>query len=208
MPALVGGIEPSRGFLNVARRNLTGQVLLAQASAAAISIDHAAVDVVVSGLVLNFIPDPQAALREMARVTRREGTVAAYVWDYAEKMEILRLFWDAAVDLDPNLARLDEGARFPLCRPEALEDLFSRAGLAEIEVTAIDFAAHFESFDDYWQPFLGGQGPAPTYVAGLDVMERANLRGRLEESLPRQNDGSIWLNARAWAVKGVKSEIK
>ena len=97
----------------------------------------------------------------MARVTREEGTIAAYVWDYAGKMELMRFFWDAAVELDPSAAKLDEGVRFPLCRPEALEKLFASAGLGEVEVKAIDIPTLFANFDDYWQPFLGGQGPPP-----------------------------------------------
>ena len=97
---------------------------LYQGSATAIPLPDAAVDVVVSGLVLNFVPDQPAALLEMGRVTCRGGTIAAYVWDYAGKMELIRFFWDAAIEADPEAAKLDEGVRFPLCRPPALERLF------------------------------------------------------------------------------------
>jgi hypothetical protein len=141
-------------------------------------------------------------MAEMARVTGRGGTIAAYVWDYAEGMQLIRFFWDAAVALDPAAARMDEGPRFPLCRPDALVQLFAAAGLQRVEVTAIDIPTPFASFDDYWRPFLGGQGPAPAYAMALDEAARARLRDRLRERLPAQADGSIRLTARAWAARG------
>lgn len=200
-PSLVTGVEPSEGFLKTARENLAGRAVLSQGSATAIPLGDAAVDVVVSGLVLNFIPDPRAALAEMARVTVEGGTIAAYVWDYAGKMDLMRLFWDTAVGLDPGAAKLDEGARFPLCRPEALEKLFAGAGLKNTEVRPIDIATQFTSFDDYWRPFLGGQGPAPAYAMSLDETARARLRDGIRERLPIEANGSISLNARAWATR-------
>jgi SAM-dependent methyltransferase len=161
----------------------------------------ASADVVVSGLVLNFVADPAAALAEMARVGGRGATLGAYVWDYAGKMELMRHFWDAAVALDAGAAPLDEGVRFPLCRPEALTGLFDAAGLPQTDVAAIDIATRFASFDDYWQPFLGGQGPAPAYAMSLDEPARTRLRERIRERLPIGPDGSIALTARAWAVR-------
>ena len=116
-PASVAGVEPSEGFRRTATENLAGRVLLCQGSATAIPLDDGSVDAVVSGLVLNFVPAQPAALAEMARVTRRDGTIAAYVWDYAGKMELMRFFWNAAVELDPDASSLDEGVRFPLCQP-------------------------------------------------------------------------------------------
>ena len=200
-PSSVVGVEPSEGFLKTAKENLEGRAVLHQGSAAAIPLDDAAVDVVVSGLVLNFVPDQRAALAEMARVTGKGGTIAAYVWDYAGKMEFMRFFWDAAVDLDPNAAKMDEGIRFPLCRPEALEKLFAGAGLKGVEVKPIDIPTQFTNFDDYWQPFLGGQGPAPAYAMSLDEIARAHLRDRIRARIHVQADGSILLTARAWAVR-------
>jgi hypothetical protein len=134
-------------------------------------------------------------------VTRDGGSIAAYVWDYAGKMELMRHFWDEAVKLDASAAKLDEGKRFPLCRPDALLQAFASAGLGQAEVTPIDIQTRFESFDEYWQPFLGGQGPAPAYAMSLDESRRARLRDRLRDRLPRNADGSIPLLARAWAVK-------
>lgn len=201
-PSSVTGLEPSEGFLKTARDNLAGRAVLQQGSATAIPLGDAAVDVVVSGLVLNFIPDLRTALAEMARVTAKRGTIAAYVWDYAGKMELMRFFWDAAVELDPKAAKLDEGARFPMCRPDALEKLLSGAGLKGVEIRPIDIATPFSSFDDYWQPFLGGQGPAPAYAMSLDESARARLRDRIRARIPVAANGSIALTARAWAARG------
>ncbi len=200
-PSSVTGIEPSEGFLGKARERLAGRVALYRGSATAIPLDDASVDVVVSGLVLNFVPDQRAALAEMARVAGSGGTIGAYVWDYAGKMDLMRFFWDVAVELDADARRMDEGIRFPLCRPEALMELFEGAELNGVEVTAIDIPTPFASFEDYWQPFLGGQGPAPSYAMSLDATARARLRDRLRERLPVQADGSLSLTARAWATR-------
>lgn len=200
-PASVAGVEPSEGFRKAATDNLAARVTLHQGSATAIPLPDASVDAVVSGLVLNFVPDQRAALVEMARVTIRGGTIAAYVWDYAGKMELMRYFWDAAVALDPGAVALDEGIRFPVCRPEALAALFGGAGLDGVEVVPIDIPTRFADFDDYWQPFLGGQGPAPAYAMSLDENARVRLRDRLRERLPISADGSISLSARAWAAR-------
>jgi SAM-dependent methyltransferase len=201
-PSALFGVEPSEGFRETAKANLGSRATLHPGSATAIPLADASVDVVVCGLVLNFVADQGAALREMARVGANGGTVAAYVWDYAGRMELMRHFWDAAVALDPGAASLDEGIRFPVCRPGALQALFTSAALNAVEVTAIDIPTTFTDFDDYWQPFLGGQGPAPAYAMSLDENARARLRDRLRERIPVQSDGSIELSARAWAVRG------
>jgi SAM-dependent methyltransferase len=200
-PSAVAGVEPSEGFLRTAKQNLADRVALHHGSATAIPIGDASVDVVVSGLVLNFVPDQRDAVLEMARVTGKGGTIAAYVWDYAGKMALMRFFWDAAVDLDPEATKLDEGVRFPLCRPEALEKLFASAGLEEVEVKPIDIPTPFANFDDYWQPFLGGQGPAPAYAMSLTETARVRLRDHIRRRLPTAADGSISLTARAWAAR-------
>ena len=200
-PSSVAGVEPSEGFLKTARENLAGRAVLQQGSATAIPLNGASVDVVVSGLVLNFVPDQRAALAEMARVTSSGGTIAAYVWDYSGKMELLRFFWDAAVVLDPGAAEMDEGIRFPLCRPEALVALFASAGLNKPEVTAIDIPTSFASFEDYWRPFLGGQGPAPAYAMSLEEGARARLRDHVRARISVQPDGTISMIARAWAIR-------
>ena len=200
-PSNVTGIEPSQGFLDTARRRLGDRADLLEGNAAAIPLPDASVDVVVSGLVLNFVPDPRAALIEMSRIARDAGTLAGYVWDYAGRMELMRHFWDAAIEEDRTAAKLDEGERFPLCRPDALTDLFEAAGLDDVAWTPIDVPTTFASFDDYWEPFLGGQGPAPSYVTSLQDEARARLRDNLRNRLPTRPDGSITLIARAWAVR-------
>jgi SAM-dependent methyltransferase len=200
---LAAGIDPSVGFLEFARRQLGSHAAeLQPADAGRLPFAEAEFDRVVSGLVLNFVPDQGRAAAEMVRVTRPGGEVAVYVWDYAGKMEMMRYFWDAAAELDPRGGELDEGKRFPICQPEALQQLFRAADLLEVETRPIDIAMKFRNFDDYWTPFLGGQGPAPAYCMSLSEDARVTLRGRLRERLPAQADGSIELTARAWAVRG------
>ncbi len=199
-PASVIGIEPSEGFLRVAQERLGERALLCPGTAARIPLEGSTADAAVAGLVLNFVPDQRAALVEMARVVGDGGTVAAYVWDYAGKKEFMRIFWDAARELAPEAE--DEGVRFPGCQPSALAELFLGAGLRGIAVTEIDIPTRFANFDDFWQPFLGGQGPAPAYVVSLGEIARARLRNRLHERLPVAADGSISLTARAWAIRG------
>ena len=138
----------------------------------------------------------------MGRVTSAGGTIAAYVWDYAGKMELLSFFWETAVELFDEAAKLDERVRFPLCERAPLAELFAHAGLARVETTALDVPTSFASFDDYWQPFLGGQGPAPAFVQSLDARARERLSASVRERLPMEGDGSIALAARAWAVRG------
>jgi SAM-dependent methyltransferase len=201
-PSSVAGVEPSEGYLQTAKEALAGRAALHQGSATEIPLGDASVDAVVSALVLNFVADQRAALVEMARVTAKGGTIGAYVWDYAGKMELMRFFWDAAVELDPQAAKLDEGVRFPLCRPDALANIFAGAGLNDVDVAPIDIPTHFTNFDDYWQPFLGGQGPAPGYAMSLDAPARVRLRDRIRERMRAEADGSISLIARAWAARG------
>jgi SAM-dependent methyltransferase len=201
-PGHVVGVEPSEGFLATARASLPAEVSLRRGTATDTGLEDASVDIAVSALVLNFVADPAAALAELRRVVRPGGTIGAYVWDYAAKMELIRYFWDAAALLDPAAAALDEGVRFPLCRPEPLTDLFTRAGLRGVEVAPIDVLTRFESFEDYWSPFLGAQGPAPAYAASLGPEAQGRLRDRLRSLLPSGRDGSVELIARAWAVRG------
>jgi hypothetical protein len=141
---------------------------------------------------------------EIVRAVRKKGTVALYVWDYAKKMQFMRHFWNAAAALDPAAYDLDEGRRFPLNNPEALAGLFQDAGIRHVETRPIDIHTDFKSFDDFWNPILGGQGSAPGYAMALSEENRERLRERLYNSLPFAVDGSIPLVARAWAVKGVK----
>jgi SAM-dependent methyltransferase len=202
-PAAVLGVDPSAGFVADARARLAdARARLVVADARRLPVGDDRFDAVVSGLVLNFVPDPALAVQEMARATRPGGRVAAYVWDYAGRMELIRRFWDAAAAVDPAAARLDEGRRFDLCRPDPLARLFQDAGLARVDVRPIEVPTRFRDFDDYWRPFLGGQGPAPAYAMALDEDQRSVLRDELRRRLPVEPDGSIPLAARAWAVRG------
>jgi SAM-dependent methyltransferase len=203
-PQAVIGVEPSDGFRATAARNTGDRARFLAGDAASIPLADASCDVVVSGLVLNFVPELGAALAELGRVTAPGGTVAAYVWDYAGRMAITKSFWDAAVALDPAAQALDEALRFPLCHPAALEAALTQAGFADVESGALEVTAEFSDFDDYWQPFLGGQGPAPSYAMSLDESRRAALRARLEAGLAPDGDGAIRMPARAWAVRGIR----
>lgn len=204
-PRAVTGVDRSEGFMSAARAQVhDARADFKVGDAQHLPVDTAAFDVAVSGLVLNFLPQPEQAVSEMARAVPPGGIVAAYLWDYAGKMQLLRHFWNAAVALDPAAFELDEGRRFPLCQPKPLSDLFKSVALAEVEVRAIDIATDFRDFDDYWSPFLGGQGPAPTYAMSLSEERRTALRARLRAALPVAVDGSIPLVARAWAVRGIR----
>lgn len=202
-PSRVAGIDPSGGFVAFARQHVRDErVKFDEGDAMSLPYSEEEFDATVSGLVLNFVPEPDRGLSEMTRVTRVRGIVAAYVWDYAGKMEMMRHLFDAAIALDPAAAKVDEGPRFPICRPERLAETFQRASLRGVETRAMDVPTHFRDFDDYWTPFLGGTGVAPAYVMSLPEGKRLALRERLREALPIAQDGSIPLVARAWAVKG------
>jgi SAM-dependent methyltransferase len=199
-PRAVGGVDRSPQFAAAARAALPGGAVVV-GDARALPFAAGCVDAVVSGLAINFVPRSSAAVVELARVAAPGGVVAAYVWDYADGMGMLRAFWDAATELDAAAAELDEGDRFPVCRPAPLERLWRLAGLTDIAVRPIDVPTVFAGFDDYWLPFLGGQGPAPGYVAALPDERRADLRDLLESRLAA-TAGPITMTARAWAVQG------
>ncbi|TDD70959.1 methyltransferase domain-containing protein [Jiangella aurantiaca] len=201
-PASVLGIDPSDGFLETARAQVPGATFEV-GSAAALPVAAGAADAVVSGLAINFVPDATAAVAEFVRVAAPGAVVAAYVWDYADGMQLMRYFWAAVADVDPAGAGLDEGARFPLCRPEPLTRLWLAAGLSDVAVRSIDIPTLFATFDDYWRPFLGGQGAAPGYLATLPPSQQEAIRDAVRARLPVAADGSIALTARAWAVRGV-----
>ncbi len=202
-PRSVTGIDPSAGFIDYAKAHVSDpRVTFEVADAQSLPVQSARFDVAVSGLVLNFVPKPLLAAQEMARAVRPEGVVAAYVWDYGGKMELMRYFWDSAVALDPSASKFAEGLRFPICQPPALTALFDEAGLREVQTHTIDAPTTLRDFDDYWNPFLGGQGPAPGYAMSLSEEHRGALRDRIRATLPIAGDGSISLIARAWAVRG------
>jgi trans-aconitate methyltransferase len=203
-PAAVHGVDSAPAFVSRAQLRLRDpRARFEIGDAARLSWASAVRDMTVSGLVLNFVRDHDAMTREMARVTRRGGRVAAYVWDYAGGMQMMRHFWDAAVAVSPHDARLDQAERFPLCQPEPLRALFERAGLTSVTVRALDIATVFRDFDDYWHPFLGRTGAAPTYLAAVNDDVRERIRLLLQSRLTPASGTSIALTARAWAVQGI-----
>ena len=203
-PQSITAIDRAEGFIAEARRRIAdSRARFEVGDATALPWPSGSCDVTVSGLVLNFVSDAGSLAREMSRVTRPGGRVAAYVWDYGRGMQMMRYFWDVAVELNPRDSTLDQGQRFPLCQPEPLEALFRASGLTSISVRSIEIPTVFRDFDDYWMPFLGKQGAAPTYLASLDHENQIRIRDALKARLIPAADGSIALSARAWAVQGV-----
>ncbi len=204
-PTSVIGVDRAEGFVTDARRRITDSCARFEVGdATALPVASATCDAAVSGLVLNFIADPATMAREMIRVTKPGGRVAAYVWDYAAGMQMIRHFWDAAVAVSPRDAKLDQAERFPICHPDRLAALWHDLGLSGVATRAIDISTVFQDFDDYWTPFLGKQGTAPAYLASLDGETRERIRARLRTRLSPAPDGTIALTARAWAVQGVR----
>jgi SAM-dependent methyltransferase len=202
-PSRVKGIDRSAGFVAYAREQMHDpRAQFDSGDAQELPVETGTYDAVVSGLMLNFVSQPATALAEMTRVAKPNGIVAVYVWDYASKMQFMRHFWNAAAALDPGAYDLDEGRRFPLGQPEPLRALFQNTGLQDVEVCGLEIDTDFRDFEDFWSPFLGGQGPAPSYVQSLHEEQRTALRDRIRMGLPFAIDGSISLVARAWAVRG------
>lgn len=205
-PARVFGLDRSFEFV---QQSLAGsseaRVMFIAGDAAQLPFARKTADAAVSGLVLNFIPEPERAVRGMLESVRSGGVIAAYLWDYSEGMQSIRLFWDAATALNPQASDLDEAKRFPLCQPTALEKLFRAAGASDVQVSSITVPMHFRNFDDLWSPFLGGQGPAPTYTISLSNEERRALREQLRCLVSEEADGSIHLSAKAWVVRGLSA---
>lgn len=202
-PASVVGCDPAEPFVEYAQAQTQDpRMSFVVAGAGNLPRRCGGYGSITSLLALNFVPDPDGAIREMRSLLAQGGTVSACVWDYAGGMQFLRYFWDAATELDSKARDLDEGVRFPLCRREALEELFHRGGLGDVRCESVEIATPFSSFEDYWRPFLGGTGPAPTYVSSLDGRIRSALESKLAEILPRGANGTLSLSARAWVVRG------
>ena len=201
--ATVTAIDPSARFVAAATdRSSNPRLRFQVGDAQALEFPDASFNATLSLLALNFIPDPPKALGEMIRVTRSGGVVAATVWDYGEGAEMLRVFWDEAVALDPAIASRDE-RHMPLCRRGELAAFWRQAGLADVREQALTTELVFESFDDYWLPFLDGVGPAGAYAASLADPARDALRARLIGRLSHgREDQVITLKARAWAARG------
>jgi SAM-dependent methyltransferase len=199
-PARVAAVDPSGPFVDACRRRLPG-VRVELASAEALPFADASFEHALAQLAVNFMVDPPAGVREMRRVTRPGGTVAAAVWDYAGEMTLLRCFWDAAVALDPAAAERDEGRCMPVCTAGALGDLWSAAGLADVRVRPVVVDAGYDDFEDLWQPLELGVAPSGAYATSLAPEHRNALKAELRRRLDA-GDGPFRLTARAWIATG------
>jgi SAM-dependent methyltransferase len=196
----VAAVDPSPPFVEACRQRLPG-VRVEAATAEALPFADAAFDNALAQLAVNFLADAPAGVREMRRVARPGGTVAAAVWDYAGEMTLLRRFWDAAVALDPSAAALDEGRSMRFCAPDELETLWASAGLSEVGVSPAVVSAGYEGFDDLWEPLELGVGPSGAYVAALPSERRSALKAELRKRLDTGAE-PFSLSARAWLVTG------
>jgi SAM-dependent methyltransferase len=201
--AQVVGIDPSPDFIAYAQRSATSpRTRFEVGDAQALKFGDAAYDVVLAQLVMNFIPDHLTAAREMRRVTRPGGVVSACVWGYDDGTEMLRYFWDEVVALDPAMASKDERT-MKLSRKGQLGELWREAGLVNVVEEPLEIELPFASFDDYWQPFLKGAGPAGAYVVSLNDEARGKVAKRLRQRLLGERpDGPFTLKARAWCARG------
>ncbi|MEI4472459.1 class I SAM-dependent methyltransferase [Frigidibacter sp. MR17.24] len=201
LPRSILATDPAGGFVIHTRNALRDpRARFQQAVADQLPTASSSADLLVSGLVLNFVPDRAAALAEARGVLRPGGQLAFYVWDYpGGGLGFVDAFWKEAAKLDPAAGVLDEAVRFPFCRPRVLAEMCTQAGFAEPNVVPIEITAEFPDFDAYWTPFTLGTGPAPGYCLGLSPELRSSLRTRLKERL--ESDGPIRLTARAWAVR-------
>jgi len=201
-PLKITCVDTSENYIEKVKQRISLSSDFRVASAENLPFENESFDIVVSGLALNFFQDLEKALSELKRVLKQNGVIAAYVWDYSDRMDFLRYFWDAAYQIDPKSRELDEGLRFPICNSMSLIKAFKNANLKDVESSKLDIDTIFENFDDYWIPFLGGQGPAPSYLASLNNEDRNDLKIRLKERLKLEPNGSIKLLGRAIAVKG------
>jgi SAM-dependent methyltransferase len=202
VPGGVVGVDTSAEQINFARQHRAHpSVTFETADAMALPFADASFDVAVCGLGLNYIPRPARGVEEIRRVLRPGGTIAVYLWDYAQGARFLREFWDAAAEVDDEADTHDQARRFPLCSPEGLRGLFEPANLEHITMRALEIVTRFASFDDYWQPLLTGQGSAPNYLATRDEKTQAAIRERLRTGLHADAQGVIELPARAWAIR-------
>jgi SAM-dependent methyltransferase len=195
-PGKVAAVDPSEPFVGAVRARNPG-VDVRQASAEHLPFPERAFDAALAQLVVHFMSDPVAGLAEMARVTRRAGVVAACVWDHGGGQGPLSLFWDAARQLDPDV---HDESQLAGAREGHLAELFAAAGLHEIEETSLSANLEHASFDEWWEPFIGGVGPAGFYVAGLDRERAAALRETCRALLPT---APFAITARAWATRGL-----
>jgi SAM-dependent methyltransferase len=195
-PVAVSAVDPSEPFVAAARARIPGAEVL-EASAERLPFPDDTFDAALAQLVVHFMADPVAGLTEMARVTRAGGVVAACVWDHAGGEGPLGVFWRAARELDPKVR--DE-SRLAGARERHLAELFEAAGLHDIQETSVSARLEHPSFEEWWEPYTGGVGPAGAYVASLDPERQIELSETCRRMLPA---APFVLTARAWAVRGV-----
>ena len=195
-PSAVSAVDPSETFVAAAKQRYPG-TNVQRATAEQLPFADHEFDAALAQLVVHFMTDPVAGLREMARVTRKDGVVAACVWDYAGGQGPLNLFWTAASELDPDAEDQSQRAGG---REGQLVELFQAAGLAEVEEKGLTVEVEHPSFDEWWEPFTLGVGPAGTYTAGLDSKRQADLRERCRELQP---PAPFLVKALAWAARGL-----
>jgi ubiquinone/menaquinone biosynthesis C-methylase UbiE len=204
-PEKVVAIDISDRYLAYARQAVPDpRAEFIVGDAANIGSEMPSFDAVVAGLVLNFVPIPADAVRGMREAVKSGGTVAAYVWDYGDCMEMMRHFWDAAMSVDPVAREFKAQTQYAICNPDSLRVLFEAAELRNVETAPIDIPTTFADFDDFWQPFLGAQGSISKFFRSRDDAGKEAIRRRLLEQLPISADGTIPLTARAWAVKAIR----
>jgi ubiquinone/menaquinone biosynthesis C-methylase UbiE len=199
------GIDPSNEYVEFAKgRNLFRErVSFETGDAQQLRFPDATFQASLSLLVFNFIPNYAKALYEATRVTKPGGPISAVVWDYGAGMRMLRVFWDAAMKVDPTAEKYDE-SHMPLCRTGELEELWKKGGLERVVERPLDITMRFASFDDYWGPFSLGQGPAGAYLRSLDANRREALRNEVKRRMAVRSEAApLSLPARAWAVRGV-----
>ena len=201
-PKNLSCIDTSESFIEKVKQriSITGEYRVG--SVDNLPFENESFEIIVSGFALNFFPNLERALSELKRVTKQNGLIAAYVWDYSGRMDFLRYFWDAAYQIDPKSRELDEGLRFPICNSENLINTFENANLKDVESAILDINTNFKNLDDYWNPFLDGQGPAPSYLASLNGELQNTLKNKIREILQFESNGSIKLLGRAIAIKG------
>ncbi|MGH2406907.1 MAG: class I SAM-dependent methyltransferase [Candidatus Limnocylindrales bacterium] len=195
-PAAVSAVDPSEPFVAAAQERHPGVTVL-RASAESLPFADGAFDAALAQLVVHFMADPIVGLTEMARVVRGGGVVAACVWDHGGSRGPLHMFWEAARRLDPGV---DDESNLPGTRAGHLAELFARAGLGEIEEATLSVNREHSTFEDWWEPFTHGVGPAGSYLARLDADRQAELRGLCRAMVPGE---PFALAARAWATRGV-----
>ena len=192
----VTAVDPMEGFLDTVHQRWPG-VRTEVASAESLPLDDDSVDLAVAQLVVHFMSDPVAGLREMGRVTRPGGVVAADVWDQAGDSSPLSEFWAGATDVDPNVTT---EAWMPGVRAGHLAELFAQAGLNDVTPTTLEISVPFATFEDWWEPFTLGVGPAGAYAVSLDEAGLARLRDACAARLP---DADFEITGKAWTVVAV-----